>query len=118
MKSIKWLADLALNKPGVLNVVLLLMAVSALVGVVIDRNNKVDKFYDELQALRVEHRRTMDSMSAYYVRRESELINTIIENYKIQLDEQKQINSKINRTIRKNRGVIKKATSKIKILTE
>lgn len=118
MKQIKWLVTLAESKPILFSVALLLIAVSTLVGVIINRDRKIDECQDEIRGVRLEYKRSIDSMTTYYILKESELINTIIENYKIQLEEQKQINNTINRTIKRNRGVIKKATNKIKTLTQ
>lgn len=113
MKRIKWLLTLADGKPLLFSVALLLIAVVVLSSVIIDRDKRIDSCEDDRKEERNTYSRTLDSLSSRYHQRELQLneevkstLTSVIDDYKQQLEEQKQINSTINNTIKKNRKLI------------
>lgn len=123
MGRVKWLIALAESKPLLFSIALLLLAIIALSGVIVHRENEVINCQREKGILQAEYDRRLDSTFSYYRAREVQLnlelrqmFNLMLEDYKKQLEEQKQINDAINKAISKNEVVIKKATSKIKNL--
>jgi hypothetical protein len=67
----------------------------------------------------------MDSIIAYYRIKEADLnvevrktLNSMIENYQRQLEEQKNMNTKLNNTLNKNRRILENTNDKIKTLED
>lgn len=120
MKNIKWLITLASRNPLIFSLALLMIAVSTLSIVVANRDKKIDNCDDERRNLQQYYIQKLDSLDSYYKRREFQLneevkvtLNTIIENYKEQLEEQRDLNFKIQTEILKNKSLINKTNSKI-----
>ena len=120
MKNIKWLITLASRNPLIFSLALLMIAVSTLSIIVANRDKKIDNCDDERRNLQQYYIQKLDSLDSYYKRREFQLneevkvtLNTIIENYKEQLEEQRDLNFKIQTEILKNKSLINKTNSKI-----
>lgn len=111
--SIRWLVLLAQRKPILFNIALLIIAIIGLVFVIVDRHKKVFRCEQRVESIQAYYNNKIDTLTAHYTRRENELINTIIEHYKAQAEEQRIVNSVINEEIRKNRVVIEKANEKL-----
>jgi hypothetical protein len=123
MKQIKWLIELASTKPLMFSLALLLIAISTLVSVVIDRNRKIEDCNFDHKIMQTYYERKIDSLNLAYSSREKVLndkveatLNSIIDNYKDQLEEQKNINKKINTTITKNKRLINRNNNQIENL--
>lgn len=123
MKNIKWLIQLASRNPLIFSLALLMIAVSTLSIVVANRDKKINSCDEERQKLQNYYNQKLDSLDSYYKRREVQLneevkvtLNSIIDNYKEQLDEQRDLNLKIHTEILKNKSLINKTNSKIKQL--
>lgn len=120
MKNIRWLLELANKKPLIFSLALLMIAVSTLSVVVANRDKKIDECNNEKKQLQQYYDKKFDSLYTYYRIREKILnerlqgtLNSIIESYKLQLEEQKELNQRISTTIRRNRSIIKRNNSKI-----
>lgn len=119
MKNIKWLANLAGKNPLIFSLTLLMIAVSVLGVVVADRDKKISECNEEKKTIY----KRIDSLEVYYRDREVKqseevkaVLRTIIDNYKEQLKEQKDLNSKINKTLKRNKNLIGETNTKIKTL--
>lgn len=113
MKNIKWLLTLASRRPLIFSLALLMIAVSTLALVVANRDKKLIECSENYKLLQIYYDRKFDSLSAYYRTREVQLneevkitLSFIIEDYKIQLEEQKLLNQRISSTIRRNKKLI------------
>lgn len=114
MKLIRWLLSLAAKNPLLFGIALLLIAVMVLAGVVKNRDNKIDIANEENRQLRIECSRRTDSIAFAYSLKETELnrkvediLNSIIADYKQQLEDQRNLSRKVNTTINNNRRIIK-----------
>ncbi len=114
MKNIRWLLELADGKPLMFALALLLIGVSTLSGIVINRDNKINSCQKEKAAIERYYMTKIDSINALNDRNQSTLneevkqtLSSIIEDYKSQLKEQKILHNEISTTIRKNKTFIK-----------
>lgn len=123
MKSIKWLISLADGKPLLYVNALLLITIAFLVSHVLRLQDKADNSILREIQVKAENDKRLDSIRLYYIKRESELesevkanLNLIIEDYRRQLQEQKDINWDINNAINRNQKLLKIADRKLKNL--
>jgi hypothetical protein len=123
MKNIKWLLTLASRNPLIFSLALLMIAVSTLSIVVANRDKKINSCDEERQKLLYYYNQKLDSMDSYYKRREYQLneevkltLKGIVDTYKEQLEEQRDLNLRIQTEILKNKSLINKTNSKIKNL--
>lgn len=123
MKNIKWLLNLASRKPLIFSLALLLIAVATLATVVANRDIKLDNCNKDKKQIQEYYNVKFDSLSSYYRSRELTLnnelrrvLNSIIADYKDQLEEQKKLSETVNTTINKNRNLIKTNKNKIQNL--
>lgn len=114
MKNIRWLLTIADGKPLLFSLAILLIACSTLSIVVVNRDKKIDKCDQEKAALQRKYEDKYDSLIVYYRIKEQQLndkieksLQSLVDDYKRQLEEQKQLNQKINSTINKNKSIIK-----------
>jgi len=117
IKNVKWLVNLADTKPLLFSIALLLCSITVLAMVIRNREIKVSELEFDIKLLQANHKREVDSISnaclAERIRLNSEVkatLNIIIEGYKEQLKEQKEINERINNTIKANNKIIRKST--------
>lgn len=108
MKNIKWLISLASKRPLVFSLALLMIAVSTLAIVVANREQKVTDCNVERKFIEEYYRVKFDSLSLYYRGREAQYntemknaLTFIIEDYREQLEEQKQINERMMKALNK-----------------
>jgi hypothetical protein len=129
MKNIKWLIEIADRKPLLFSVAILLITVFVLASVVKDRDGKLNDCTDrndiEKKVLQDYYNGKLDSLTVYYRNKENRLneevkatLGTIIDNYKEELQEQKELNQKISNTIKKTKSLITKNKKQIKILND
>lgn len=112
MKTIKWLINLVNVKPVLFCVAILLIAITTLTSVIIERNNKVNHCENEKIELKADYERRIDTLHKKLETSDAEvkaILNSIIANYKQELKEQKEINSEIEKVINKNRFIIRKS---------
>jgi len=125
MKQLKWLIDLANSKPLLFSVALLLIGIMSLTKVVIDRDRKIDDCNFEKTTLRLAYERKIDSLIHFYTVREDNLNNkmeeqlrAMIEGYKQQVNEQKTISTKVNKTLSRNKDLIQTTTTQLENLKQ
>lgn len=123
MKNIRWLLTLADGKPLLFSLAILMIATSVLSAVVINRDIKIGNCENEKNIIRNNYERKIDSVINIYQHREMALtlkvettLNSIIEDYKNQLKEQKELNGQISSTINKTKSIIKSNRTKLKKL--
>lgn len=116
MKNIKWLVALASKRPLVFSLALLMIAVTTLSIVVANRDLKIDECNKERKQTEEYYRAKFDSLSNYYRSRELQLndevkstLGFIIQDYRLQLEEQRKLNEKIRATIERNKLLIDKS---------
>jgi hypothetical protein len=114
MKNIKWLLAIAEKKPLIFSLALLMIGISTLALVVLNRDKKAEDCEEEIRKLQESYSNKMDSLSVYYRHRERQLneetratLSLLIEEYKKQVEEQREINERVNTTIDKNDKLIK-----------
>lgn len=121
MKNIKWLLAIAERKPLMFSLALLMIGISTLALVVLNRDKKAEKCEEEKVKLQQLHQAQTDSLTAYYRQRERQLneemratLNLLIGEYKRQVEEQKEVNEKVNTTINNNLKIIRENKIKLK----
>jgi hypothetical protein len=121
--TLKWLLEIADRKPLLFSVAILLIAVSSEAVIVKNRDSKIDECNHQRENLEKYYNLKLDSLDAYYRRREITLntevkqtLNQIIEDYKHQVDEQKNLNKKVNSSLTKNREIINQNKQQLKSL--
>lgn len=123
MKNIKWLSALANKNPLLFSLVLLMIAVGAMSSVIISLDSKITECAEERKELDRYYKRRVDSVDNYYRLREYQLneevkktLNSIIEDYKNQLEEQKNLADKVTTTIKRNKNLIYRNKNRLKNL--
>ena len=121
MKRLKWLLELADTKPLLFSIALLLIAIGVLAAVITNRDNNIKKCEQEKRDLGKYYEKRVDSLIVDYRLREIELneevkktLNSVIDGYREQVEEQKRLNSKVSSTLSDNQRIINKNRSKLK----
>lgn len=125
MKRLQWLLALADKKPLLFSIAILIIAIVVLAKVVKNRDAGIDNCNDEKRLIQLYYERKFDSLATVYRIKEEalntevkETLNSIIEDYKDQLEEQKNINRKINTTITNTKKLIRRNRNQIKNLQQ
>lgn len=120
MRLIRWLLTLAKENPLIFSIALLLIATSIMAKVIVNRDGKIDNCDLEKTILQGYYNAKLDSIDAWYNAKITNLnnkiedqLNSTIKDYKDQLDQQRNINTKINTTLNKNTRLIKNTKNKI-----
>lgn len=113
MKRIKWLIELADTKPILFSIALLLISVTVLAIVVKERDSRVEELLLDQKIIQANCDRKLDSIRHYYMVKEQalneevrQLLNVMIENYKNQIESQKQLNERVEKTLRNNKKIL------------
>lgn len=121
MKKVEWLISLADKRPLLFSVALLLIAVSVLSLVVLNREDKQLNCQEDKAQMQAEYNRRLDSVVARSARRELELneevkksLNQMLESSRKELEEQIKLNEKLESTISENQKLINSRIKKIK----
>lgn len=119
----KWLIALAKTNPLVFSVALLLIAIAAMAKVIVNREQKIDQYTNEKALLQVYYNIKLDSVDARCNSRILQLTDRIeedlrsaINDYKQQLEIQKRLNRIVDSTLNKNKKILNKNRTQIKIL--
>ena len=119
--NLKWLAEVAEQKPTLFSIVLLLIAVGVMATVIVNRDIKIDKCAEEKRAIQTFYERKLDStnIANQIERREAKeevkaILSTIIEDSKDALEEQKALNQSMKTTIKQSSAFVKKNRRRIK----
>jgi hypothetical protein len=125
VKKLEWLLKLADSKPLLFSLALLLIAISTLSLVIKNREGKLQDCQQEQRELGIKFQLKLDSINNYYRDREVTLqqevkatLNTVIEDYRRQLDEQKNLNQQVQHTLKINENLLHKTSVKIKTLEQ
>lgn len=123
MKRLRWLIILADRKPLLFSVALLLIAVMILASVIINRQKEIDRCTLEKAKLREDYDKRLVEIQTKYSEDVEKLnlevkktLTVMLDDYKAQLEEQKNLNKAISNTIMKNQRLIKSANTQIKKL--
>jgi hypothetical protein len=115
IKNVKWLINLADTKPLLFSIALLLGACSILALAVQNRQARVSTLEFERRLIINYYEHRIDSISKVHVAEKAKLdaelketLQIIMNDYKAQIKEQKEINEKINNAIRNNSGAIRR----------
>lgn len=125
LNVIKWLGGLADEKPLIFSITILLIAISVMAVVIVNRDNKIDACDQEKKEVIRACELRIDSLNRVY-KTEIAVVNlelkesflSIIEDSRKALEEQKALNQKINTTIVRTSKLIKKTRSRIKNLRQ
>ena len=115
MKNIQWLIDLADKKPRLLIMALLMIAIVALSVVVVRKQDEADNCYVDRGKLQREYETRTDSLNNKHQREVNlmkgeftDILNTLLGEYKRQIEEQKEVNKQTSSTINKNKSILNK----------
>lgn len=125
LNVIKWLLSLADGKPLIFSIAILLIAISAMGAVIVNRDSRLLKGEEERKYLITRYEHRIDSLNSAHEREMNRLnielkttLRFIIEDSKEALEEQKALNEKIDNTIQSARKLVKVNRSKLKFLTQ
>src|SRR5687767_14357129 len=123
MKTIQWLTSLARKNPLLFSLVLMMIAIAAMTSVIISLDSKVTECATERKQMEEYYRRQRNESEMYHREREARLeeqvretLNAVIEEYKRQLEEQRNIANKVTTTIKRNKKLISHNNTRIKNL--
>lgn len=123
MKYVKWLLSLTDNNPLKFSIALMLIAILVLGAVVKYQENKLVAWEEHTKSLENQYYKKIDSLNNIYRIREDvlnlkmeETLNHIIEDYKQQIEESKQLGTLVSKTIKKNRRIISRNKTQLKTL--
>lgn len=121
MKNIKWLITLANGKPILFAVALLLIGVMYLFTMINKKEEENRACYEERRLMQFEYDRKLDSISVFYTKEVQKLnievkamFTYMLDDYKEQLLEQKNLNNKVRTTISQNRKLLNTAQKLLK----
>lgn len=123
MIKLRWLAELAKQNPLIFSIVLLIIAIGFMAKVIVNRDQKIDQCNNNNAILRGYYMAKSDSMDAHCNSRILELTNRIEESlvsrmndYRQQLEVQKNLNRIVDSTLNRNKTILNKNRDKIKNL--
>lgn len=123
MTVIKWLLSIAKSNPILFSVALLLIGLSGMVSTVRYQQGRYDLVQNERDIDRREYARKLDSVIGFYNSQKDQLnaetkamLNTMLEDYKKQLDQQREINRRIDNTIVTNARILQQNTEQLKTI--
>lgn len=123
MKLLDWFTTVAWKKPRTLAFVLLLAGIIITARVIIYQQQRIVDLEDKNKLLNSECNRRMDSLTISYLAREEKLsaetkqtLNLMIQDYKAQLEEQREINRRVSSSIMETSETIKNNKAKLKQL--
>lgn len=121
LKFLDWLSTIAWKKPRTLAFFLLVIGLIIVGRVVIYQQKRVVELENKLANSNDDCNRRIDSLTLYFLEREIKLnaetkgtLNTMIEDYKQQLREQRNLNKKVNSTIIENDRALRNTQEKLK----
>lgn len=114
MKIITWLLSLADGKTLKFSLALLFIAIAALAAVIKYQEKEAKQIVSDCTQERIYYIKKIDSLTLYYSEREikandemKSVLTKLIEEYKERVQNQNNINSKINSTLKSNDSIIR-----------
>ena len=125
MKITVWLIDTAKRNPLLFSLALLLIGISTMSLVIRYQTTKIDECLDDKKVLESYYNSKIDSIRSYHSKKEANLnqevkqtLQSIIDDYKSQLKEQKSINKTFNKTLKANKKSIDQNNNQIEYLQQ
>lgn len=113
MKKLKWLLEIADQKPLLFSILLLIVAIGYLSDIAINRDKDIAKCNEINRQLQQEYERKSQEREVYYRNREAllndEVKNTLgkmIQYYQDKVKEQRELYEKIDSTIKENKRLL------------
>lgn len=123
LKLLDWFTTVAWKKPRTLAFVILVAGMIIMARVVIYQQRRIVELEEKNTSLQSDCNRRMDSLTIGYLAREEKLsaetkqtLNLMIQDYKAQLEEQREINRKVSSSIMETTETIKNNKTKLKQL--
>lgn len=123
MKLLDWFTTVAWKKPRTLAFILLLAGIIITARVIVYQQKRIVSLEESNKLLNSECNRRMDSLTISYLAREEKLsaetkktLNLMIDDYKAQLEEQREINRRVSSSIMETSETIKNNKVKLKQL--
>lgn len=123
MKLLDWFTTVAWKKPRTLAFILLLAGIIITARVIVYQQKRIVSLEESNKLLNGECNRRMDSLTISYLAREEKLsaetkqtLNLMIQDYKAQLEEQREINRRVSSSIMETSETIKNNKVKLKQL--
>lgn len=123
MKLLDWFTTVAWKKPRTLAFILLLAGIIITARVIMYQQKRIVSLEESNKLLNGECNRRMDSLTISYLAREEKLsaetkqtLNLMIQDYKAQLEEQREINRRVSSSIMETSETIKNNKAKLKQL--
>lgn len=123
MKLLDWFTTVAWKKPRTLAFIILLAGIIITARVIVYQQKRIVSLEESNKLLNSECNRRMDSLTISYLAREEKLsaetkqtLNLMIQDYKAQLEEQREINRRVSSSIMETSETIKNNKVKLKQL--
>lgn len=114
MKKLKWLLEIADQKPLLFSILLLIIAIGYLSDIAIHRDRDIDKCNEVNRKQQENFTKKLDENAAYYRVREAALndevkrtLSIVIDTYKEKLEEQRRLYERMDSTINENKHLLK-----------
>ena len=123
MKLLDWFTTIAWKKPRTLALILLVAGLIVMARVIIYQQKRIVDLEESNKSLHSEYNSRMDSLTIVYLAREEKLsaetkqtLNLMIQDYKAQLEEQRELNRKVSSQIMETSETIRNNKAKLKQL--